>query len=120
MIDALLPNIESYQTNYIKTSDVFFQGLKTNSTIPIVDTISDKLDTKPTGKSTTWTNTGLITGALPFSMSIDEYTSLLGKGYQITFTTSDGIDSYSRVVGYGIEKDLRTSDWKKINLFSLP
>lgn len=115
IIDALLPDIEAYQDAYILSHPYYFQGLPTHTGKPIEDTASDRLAESPTGKTTTWNDTGLSVGTLPFSMQIHEYvTPAEEKGYQVIFTCFDGEHEYSRSVGYGAESVGRTYDWSVV------
>ncbi len=115
-ITSILPSIESYQNSYIQSFPMYFQSLKTHSSIPTITTIPNLLNTKPSLKTTTWTATGLdINKAIPVSIEIHEYlTPSNNKGWQILFKTSDGIKEYVRSVGYGIESSSRTFNWQEI------
>lgn len=108
VINVLLPNIEVYQRSYARSNPRYFQGLKTNSIIPQNDIRPDRLNSKPSDRPTTWVDTGLILVDLPFIVEIHEYPG----GWQIIFTTTDGIKRYNRSIGYGPED--RTHDWQEI------
>ena|SRR3990167_9215446 len=114
IIAVLLPSIESYQDTYIGTNPVYFQGLPTCSVIPSEETVADELNTVPQGKTTTWTDSGLITQNYPFSVEIHEYVAPTNKGYQVLFrAVQDGV-TYIRSVGYGVEAVERTFNWTQI------
>ncbi len=111
-ITSLLPSIESYQNDYIKSHIYYFQGLKTNSITPTSVQSADCLDQKPQSKETTWVDTNLIKIGYPFSIEIHEYLAPgNNRGWQVIFHNSDGQHDYVRSIGYGIESKLRTYDW---------
>ncbi len=112
-IDTFIPSLKAYQDTYIQTSPVYFQGLETSSTIPDKNTVPDKLNTKPSVKQTTWTDTGLnLNTGIPVSVEVIEYVAPKNnKGWQVVFRTSDGKTSYMKSVGFGVEEKNRTYDW---------
>lgn len=115
-INNFLVLLEDYQKNYIKTSSVYFQGLKTHSSIPSTDVQPNKLTDKPLGKTTSWADTGLdVNKAIPVSIEVHEYIAPeQQKGWQVFFYATDGIKNYIKSVGYGSESKERTKDWQEI------
>lgn len=111
IISSLLSLIEAYQVEFIKSHPVYFQGLKTHSSVPTKNSTADKLLIKPADRAESWSDTGLISSDLPFSVQINDYVGPLGKGWEVVFITSDGVDDYICVKGFGPES--RTKDWFK-------
>lgn len=112
VINGLLPAIEAYQDNYILSNPYYFQGLQTHSQVPSDDVSSDRLSVAPSGKSTTWADTGLVTAALPFTMAVHEYVAPGdSKGWQVELRTVVGGINYTKTIGYGVEAEDRTHGW---------
>jgi hypothetical protein len=120
-IDVLLPKLEAFQREYIKNSPVFFQGLQTHSEVPALEKVGDRLNRKPADKALTWLdiNIGEIAKELPFSVEIHEYVAppnRSNKGWQVMFRTIIDGKEYIKSVGYGVELDSRTWDWRELKI----
>jgi len=119
-VNLLLPAIESYQADYIKSAPKYFEGLPTHSVVPTKETLADKLNQKRDGKETTWNDTGLLPATLPFSVEVNEYVAPGdNKGWSVSFRVSDGEKTFLKTFGYGVEAEARTHDWKKYPNFPL-
>lgn len=117
LIAAILKKLEAYQAEYIKTHPVFFQGLRTHSKTPEINTVADKLATKPSSKTSSWLDMNVkeLSDPLPFSISIDEYVSpKQEKGWQVIFRIIKAGKEFQKSVGYGVEAQSRTYEWKEI------
>lgn len=112
LIKDLLPKLEAFQDEYIKTHQVYWQSPASISTAPTADTKAD-LTTKIPGKEASWADVDFTVGDLPFSVLVHEYQAKDGKGWSVIFMASDGEREYIKSVGCGCESERRTTDWEE-------
>lgn len=114
-IDTFLPTLDTYQTNFIKSSNVYFQCLTSHSQTPVTKTIPDKLNVAPVGKTTKLSDTGLtLNVAMPVSFDVSELVGPLGRGWIVRFYISDGVKKYVRSLGFGVDAKDNTIDWRDL------
>ena len=114
-LDTILSVIATRQSNYIKTSDVYFQGLSTHSVPPTYGSpaIPDKLALKPHYQTKNWTDFGQSGVSLPVAIRINQMVyPNRSKGYQVVFLITLNNNRYSKTQGYGLQADQFTHDWE--------
>lgn len=116
-IDTVLSAIATRQSDYIKSSDVYFQGLSTHSVPPTYGSsaVPDKLAVKPHYQAKNWTDFGQNNTALPFAIRINQMVYPdKSKGYQVIFLVTLNNNQYSKTQGYGLRASAFTHDWEYV------
>ena len=116
-IDAVLSAIATKQSDYIKSSDTYFQGLSTHDIPPIYGspTAPDKLARKPHYQAKNWTDFGQDNTALPFAIRINQMVYPdKSIGYQVIFLVTLNNSQYSKTRGYGLRASSFTHDWEYV------
>lgn len=112
------PAVQARQTAYLASHGHYWQGLATTTIVPnhltagFVDSVADRLASKPTDQVETWLNflAELDGVALPAQLTVDVYEAAEGHGYVATVTAQYNGVTYSRSQNVGPQTQ-RTLDW---------
>jgi hypothetical protein len=118
-IQQLIPDLETFQSEYVATKSRYFQALPSHSQAPDSPTAPDRISSRPTDQVETlgyfWNNATTLPAEQNWSISIDVYRGPLGRGYVLNVETKVDGQIWRRSINFGPEP-YRHEPWHAITV----